>query len=281
MSCAPVVVACDLDRTLIYSAAALRLQGDDRDAPDLLVAEVYGGVPISFTTRASEGLLVSLAAAAHLVPVTTRTVAQYQRVRLPGVRPTHAVTTNGGALLVDGVPDLDWRRRLDARVAEECAPLAQVEALLTDAHWSTWTLSVKVAEDLFVYAVVDRAEMPETAVADLAARCDELGWTVSVQGRKVYCVPSPVTKAAALEEVRARTGADLVLAAGDSLLDQGMLEVADHAFRPAHGELHDLGWTASHLTVTDADGVLAGEELLRRMSAVVADAARAPAPVSA
>ena len=281
MSRAPVVVACDLDRTLIYSAAALRLQGDDRDAPDLLVAEVYGGVPISFTTRASEGLLVSLAAAAHLVPVTTRTVAQYQRVRLPGVRPTHAVTTNGGALLVDGVPDLDWRRRLDARVAVECAPLAQVEALLTDAHWSTWTLSVKVAEDLFVYAVVDRAEMPETAVADLAARCDELGWTVSVQGRKVYCVPSPVTKAAALEEVRARTGADLVLAAGDSLLDQGMLEVADHAFRPAHGELHDLGWTASHLTVTDADGVLAGEELLRRMSAVVADAARTPAPVSA
>ena len=281
MSRAPVVVACDLDRTLIYSAAALRLQGDDRDAPDLLVTEVYGGVPISFTTRASEGLLVSLAAAAHLVPVTTRTVAQYQRVRLPGVRPTHAVTTNGGALLVDGVPDLGWRRRLDARVAEECAPLAQVEALLTDAHWSTWTLSVKVAEDLFVYAVVDRAEMPETAVADLAARCDELGWTVSVQGRKVYCVPSPVTKAAALEEVRARTGADLVLAAGDSLLDQGMLEVADHAFRPAHGELHDLGWTASHLTVTDADGVLAGEELLRRMSAVVADAARTPAPVSA
>ena len=279
MSRSPVVVACDLDRTLIYSAAALRLTGDDRDAPELLVAEVYGGVPISFTTRASEGLLVSLAADAHLVPVTTRTVAQYQRVRLPGVQPSHAVTTNGGTLLVDGVPDLDWRRRLDDRVAAECAPLAEVEALLTDEHWAAWTLTVKVAEELFVYAVVDRAEMPETAVADLSARCDELGWTVSVQGRKVYCVPRPVTKAAALEEVRLRTGAGTVFAAGDSLLDQGMLELADRAFRPAHGELHDVGWLASNLTVTEADGVLAGEELLRLMTAAVAEAARVPAPV--
>ena len=274
MSRLPVVVACDLDRTLIYSAAALRLEGDDQDAPELLVAEVYGGVPISFLTRASEALLARVDETAHFVPVTTRTVAQYRRVRLPGVRPTHAVTTNGGTLLVDGVADEAWRRAVDRRVAEACAPLGQVEALLTDQHWAAWTHTVKAAEQLFVYAVVDRAEMPEQAVVDLAARCDELGWTVSLQGRKVYCVPRPVTKSAALEEVRLRTGADTVFAAGDSLLDQGMLEAATGAFRPAHGELHDVAFTAANLTVTDADGVMAGEELLRRLGDAVVATAR-------
>jgi hypothetical protein len=58
-----------------------------------------------------------------------------------------------------------------------------------------------------------------------------------------------------------------VLAAGDSLLDADMLRAADEAFRPAHGELHDTGWMAPHVTVTDADGVLAGEELVARLLA--------------
>ncbi|MBC8092872.1 MAG: HAD family hydrolase, partial [Pseudonocardia sp.] len=50
--------------------------------------------------------------------------------------------------------------------------------------------------------------------------------------------------------------------AGDSLLDADLLDAADHAVRPAHGELHDTGWTRDGLTVTAASGVAAGAELL-------------------
>jgi hypothetical protein len=62
-----------------------------------------------------------------------------------------------------------------------------------------------------------------------------------------------------------RTGATAVLAAGDSLLDADLLEMADLAVRPAHGELHEIGWRRPHLEVTDASGVLAGEDIVRRM----------------
>ena len=54
----------------------------------------------------------------------------------------------------------------------------------------------------------------------------------------------------------ARTGARTLLAAGDSLLD------ADRAVRPAHGELHDTGFTRDGLAVTSASGGAAGAELL-------------------
>ena len=93
----PFLAACDLDRTLIYSKNALWLEGADKDAPALVVAELYGGAPLSYMTRAAEALLISLAAAAAFVPVTTRTQAQYERVQLPGPVPEYAITSNGGS----------------------------------------------------------------------------------------------------------------------------------------------------------------------------------------
>jgi hypothetical protein len=85
---------------------------------------------------------------------------------------------------------------------------------------------------------------------------------VSLQGRKVYAVPAGLTKSAAAAEVVARCGGGLLLAAGDSLLDADLLEAADAAVRPAHGELADSGFTRPHLTVTAATGAAAGAELL-------------------
>jgi hypothetical protein len=42
-----------------------------------------------------------------------------------------------------------------------------------------------------------------------------------------------------------------------------MLDAADAAVRPAHGELHAIDWQAPHLLVTSSIGAAAGEEILR------------------
>ena len=126
-------------------------------------------------------------------------------------------------------------------------------------------MSNRVAEEVFCYLVVNRAELPATFVADLAGWCEPLGWTVSLQGRKIYAVPRPLTKSAALAEIARRTGAPRLLAAGDSLLDADMLEAADFGVRPAHGELADVGWQRDHVAVTSATGVLAAEEILSQL----------------
>ncbi|MBG0739817.1 HAD family hydrolase [Paeniglutamicibacter antarcticus] len=265
----PPLLACDLDRTLIYSPKAFWLDVPDEQAPPIVVVELYQGIPISFMTRTAETLLLALKAAATVVPVTTRTAAQYRRVRLPGPEQEYAVTTNGGVLLHHGQPDAHWHASIARRTAAHCAPLQTVEAILADPAFSSWILKLRHAEDLFIYAIVDREAMPEDFVAGLEQQCLALGWTVSLQGRKLYCVPQPVTKSSAVAEVQRRTGAGTVIAAGDSLLDRQMLAEANIAFRPAHGELDDGGYRSSNLTVTTARGIMAGEELLLRMGRVV------------
>ncbi|WP_306292966.1 HAD family hydrolase [Streptomyces tsukubensis] len=236
----------------------------DAEAPRLLCVEVYERAPLSYMTETAADLLARLAEAGLLVPSTTRTPEQYRRIRLPGPAPRFAICANGGRLLVDGVPDPDWERTVAARLAAECAPLAEVRAHMVSSADPAWLLKERVADGLFVYLVVDRVLLPSGWTKELSAWAEGRGWTVSLQGRKIYAVPKPLTKGAALREVVRRTGARRTLAAGDSLLDADLLAAADEAWRPGHGELADAGWNCPGLTVLRETGVAAGEEILRR-----------------
>ncbi|GAA0459402.1 HAD family hydrolase [Streptomyces sp. NPDC046215] len=257
------LIASDLDRTLIYSTAALGLRMPDADAPRLLCVEVYEHKPLSYMTETAAALLTGLARTATFVPTTTRTREQYRRIRLPGPPPRFAICANGGELLVDGESDTGWRRRVEAGLAAECATLEEVRTHLARTADPAWLLKERTAEDLFAYLVVDRALLPEEWVKELSAWAEPRGWTVSLQGRKLYAVPAPLTKSAAVAEIARRTGPCEVLAAGDSLLDADLLLAADRGWRPGHGELADAGWTAPHVTALTTRGVAAGEEILR------------------
>ncbi|MEU6816885.1 HAD family hydrolase [Streptomyces sp. NPDC046860] len=259
----PVLVASDLDRTLIYSAGALALTMPDALAPRLLCVEVHESRPLSFMTETAAALLTELAEAAVFVPTTTRTRAQYERISLPGPPARYAICANGGHLLVDGVTDEDWHASVLARLADECAPLAEITGHLRRTTDPAWLRKQRVAEDLFAYLVVERDRLPGDWVAELAGWAAERGWTVSLQGRKIYAVPRPLTKGAAVREVARRTGAELTLAAGDSHLDADLLLAAGRGWRPGHGELADSGWTAPAVSEVAERGVLAGERITR------------------
>ena len=225
-------------------------------------------------TETAAALLTDLGDTSVFVPTTTRTRKQYLRINLPGPPPKYAICANGGHLLVDGVSDPDWYAHVTARLADRCAPLEEVrEHLMTSAD-PLWVRKHRVAEDLFAYLVVERELLPEDWVKELAVWAENRGWTVSLQGRKIYVVPGPLTKSAAMHEVARRAGADLTLAAGDSLLDTDLLLAADHAWRPGHGELADAGWTAPTLRALPERGVLAGERILREFQKATRTAAR-------
>lgn len=265
----PVLVASDLDRTLIYSPGALWLTMPDARAPRLLCVEVHEGRPLSFMTETSARLLTELGDAAVFVPTTTRTRKQYLRINLPGPAPRYAICANGGHILVDGVSDPDWQRQVTDRLSSECAPLPEIEAHLTAVSDPVWLRKQRVAEDLFAYLVVERELLPEGWVKELTGWAEGLGWGVSLQGRKLYVVPRPLTKSAAVREVVRRTGADLSVGAGDSLLDADLLTAVDRGWRPGHGELADEGWTAEGVVSLPERGVLAGERILREFLGAV------------
>ena len=255
------LVALDLDQTVVFSRRSAGKAGPS------VVVEHLDGEPLSSMTVGAVAAYGELADRHLVVPVTTRTVAQYSRITLPRP-PAYAVCANGGVLLTADGPDPAWAAWV-AGVCGRSAPLADVEARLRAVEDASWVRLVRTAEGLFAYLVAhERAGIPADWLAGLTADLAALGWGASVQGRKVYAVPAGLSKATAVQRLVDQTSATVLLAAGDSLLDRPLLELAaasGGAVRPAHGELQELGWDGCH--VTAATGALAGEELLGWLAA--------------
>lgn len=255
-----ILAACDLDQTLVYSARSAAAPVDRARC-----VEIYQDRPQSFLTPAAAEAVAALTRGGHFVAVTSRTREQLARITLPGPPPRFAVAANGGRLLVGGLEDLAWSRAVERRVREG-TPLAAVEAYVADLCRPEWTTARRVAEGLFVYAVVDLARLPAGTVEAAAGWAAEHGWAFSAQGRKLYWIPKGVSKGVAAREVAARVGATTLLAAGDSHLDRDLLEAADAGWLPRHGELALAGWRADHVAVTDGVGLAAGEEIATAMA---------------
>ncbi len=254
-----VLVCSDLDRTLIYSQAAFALDGPDETMPRLLCVEFYQGAPLSYMTESS-------ARTSKPSPRPRRSSPQRRAHQSSTVAstcwrspPAYAICANGGHLLVDGEDDPAWAEAVRTRVADGCAPLADVQHHLAQSS-GDFVLKQRTASDLFAYTVVDRTALPANWVEDLTGWCAERGWRTSLQGRKVYCLPACLTRAAAAEEVP-RRGAVHHARRQRLLLDIELLEAADRSIRPAHGELHDTGWTSPATAVTTARGIACGEEI--------------------
>lgn len=255
----PVLAASDLDRTLIYSKKARAALG--ADSRSAVCVEVHDGKQASFVSGAAAAGLERLAAEAVLVPVTTRIVEQYRRVRLPGPPPAYAIAANGGVLLLDGEPDRAWGKQIAQELAES-RPLDEVWEHVGHVCSPEFTEKVRNANGLFCYAVVHPHRLPEGFVADVTGWAAERGWRTSLQGHKLYWVPDRLTKSAAVLEVARRAEYDSIVAAGDSLLDVDLLLAADAGIHPRHGELFDQGWSAPNVTTTAASGIGAGEEIV-------------------
>jgi hypothetical protein len=259
-----MLFATDLDRTLIYSAAAAGALGAEGAPPcdSFHIVEHLDGQPLSYITDVALGLLHDLWSRVLVVPVTTRTLVQYRRIALFGeaLVPEYAVAANGGHLIHRGVPDPDWSDRVRRDLGRSGASADEVAEELRRAG-ERWTNRVVIADGFFVYAVVDRAAIGKVQLDGLSGQLEERGWTLSLQGRKLYATPVALCKWAAIQEICRRSGETIVVAAGDSLLDRVMLEQAACGLRPAHGELAAIGHPTS--VVTTASGILAAEELLR------------------
>ncbi|WP_424809511.1 HAD family hydrolase [Rhodococcus sp. 27YEA15] len=231
--------------------------------------EHYNGGPLSFMAVDAVDLLTDLATRVPVVPVTTRTIAQFQRIDLPGAPWRYAITSNGGNVLVDGVPDAQWRKVIERKSNAGAATLAAIEAELRSRISDSWVSSLRVADELFAYLVVDLDAMPTQFFGQWRQWCAEREWNVSRQGRKIYTMPDSVSKSQALAYVRGRmieagelASDATVLAAGDGALDADLLEYADAGIRPRHGELEELDWNRPTVTVTGASGIAASTEIL-------------------
>lgn len=221
-----IVFNTDLDNTMIYSYK--HDIGEDK-----LCAEIYQGREISFITKRTGELLKLVNSEVLLVPTTTRTVEQYNRIDLGFGVPKFALACNGGVLLVDGTEDEEWYRESLSLISDCTDQLAAAEKILeTDENR---TLDVRSIRGLFVFT---KSDEPLKSVEVLKSKLDVSRIDVFNNGVKVYVVPKKLSKGIAIERFRKKAGADFVIAAGDSEFDVSMLCGADLAIAPK--ELADM-----------------------------------------
>jgi len=262
-----MIFASDLDQTLIYSPKSFRIPPGE-PMPAVSPIEIYEGREISFMAHRAIDRLQKIASYIHFVPVTTRTIDQYQRISLfrEKIIPTYSVVSNGGNILVNGVVDCTWSEQVAMNMAQMCLCPEDMLASFNEICHASWAGPMRRADGLFYYCIVERDKVPLTEVESFALWAGEQQWNVSLQGRKLYIVPQVINKWIAVAYIRDILKADLVVTAGDSLLDLCMLEQADYAIAPCHGELwesHSRGLLPIQtMKFTKQAGILAANDIL-------------------
>nr|WP_317412070.1 HAD hydrolase family protein [uncultured Solibaculum sp.] len=217
------VFASDLDNTLIYSYR--RSIGKDT-----VLAERYEGREVSFMTKRSYEMLDQVYHSMTFIPVSTRSVQQYRRIRFHEKwEPSLALVSNGGTLLVDGQEDTKWKRESLALIKPAQEQL-QIAALLLEQDEAR-TLDVRMVDDLFVFTKSDN--VPDT-ITRLKDKLDSSQVHVWKNGNKVYVIPTALNKGEAIRRLKEKFQVDFVASAGDSLFDIPLLQQADLAFYPSN-----------------------------------------------
>ncbi len=215
-----IILHTDLDNTLIYSYK--RDIGTAKRA-----VEIYQGREISFITDRTYQLLQQVKEEILIVPTSTRTIEQYNRINLGIGSFPYALVCNGGILLVDGVRDRQWYQESLRLVSGSSDDIRRAALLLEREPRRKFEL--RLIEDLFVFT---KCSEPEKVVADLSAELDTGRVDIFYNGEKVYVVPSKLNKGVAIERLRNILKPDYVIAAGDSEFDISMVIKADMGFVP-------------------------------------------------
>lgn len=241
------VLHTDLDNTIIYSYK--------RDiGPSKLNVELYQGREISFITNKTYNLLKKIDDKLLLVPTTTRTIEQYNRISL-GIGPRkYALVCNGGILLVDGKSDEDWYNESKELIKCSLDQLnIAIEYLEKDERRN---FELRFIEDLFIFT---KCSEPENVVEDLKEVLDETKVDVFNNGIKVYVVPKNLSKGNAILRFKQYIQSDITIAAGDSEFDISMLKEADISYAP-HGFKKDYNIDFD-VTESNADSIFSEDFL--------------------
>lgn len=250
----------DLDRTLIFSHRTI----GERD--NVQCVELFEGKEQSFMSHTQIEQLHELKESAHIVPVTTRSQMQYERISFfqHELVPSYAVMANGGIVFKDGKRDAQWDALVQQRM-NDALPIRDFTKRFKTHRAHDFFLREYETEGLFYMLAVDEAALRHD---DLRAFQDDLateGWTSYLHGRKFYALPSTLTKEAAVQYVASQLPHTEHIAAGDSMMDLGMMQLADVGYTPKHGEVYAHYGDACPVNVILKEGADFAEAMLAQI----------------
>lgn len=213
-----ILLACDLDNTLIHSHKHRR-EGD-------VCVELLRGAEQGFMSGRVCEQLPRLPNSVELLPLTTRSVEQFERIKLPEGCFSRAITTNGAVLIENGVQNEEWREGYQ-QYAARLMPL--MKKLHAELEGDDRLNVVRIVDEMYLY--ISCAE--PSFVGEFMDRYGSLSrLDVMPSGRKIYFLPPQINKGSAFKRLVQGEDIQMTAAAGDSTIDLPMLEAADLAIIP-------------------------------------------------
>ena len=214
------ILCTDLDNTIIYSYK--HDIGNEK-----MNVELYKEREISFITKQTFELLKKVKEEFLVIPTSTRTIEQYERINLKIGTFKYALVCNGSVLLVDGKKDKDWyEESLRLAKASNLEVKKALEYLENDKRR---TFELRYIEDLFVFT---KCYKSETVVNELRKHLDKSLVNIFNNKEKVYVLPTLLSKGKAIERLKKHLKVEFIIAAGDSEFDISMVEAADVGLVP-------------------------------------------------
>lgn len=215
-----ILFACDLDNTLLYSFKH-KCEGD-------ICVEVLKGKEQGFMSPKACDLLKEVVSKVDFVPVTTRSVEQYSRIKwLSDTSPQYAASTNGAILMKNYNKDLEWFERSEFYSKLAYNELVKLQRSLIDCDRF---IKCHIVDEMYLLAYCREDIDMKKCVAECKALTT---LNVVASGKKIYFFPNGLNKDSAVIRLKEKLKSNMVICAGDSELDIPMLNVADIAIVPS------------------------------------------------
>ncbi len=213
-----ILFASDLDNTLIHSY--------QKKSESDICTEYYQEREQSFISPEAAALFRNVIKQKNIcfLPVTTRTIAQYQRIFFPdNFRPEFALAANGCILLKQDVPEQEWLAESQEKILADIPEFQRLEKIFLKDHRFR---HVAFADSMFLACACETAQTAELCLKEYTVLTSLPGFRT---GRKLYFFSPGSDKGTALKKFAAFWQPDIIIAAGDSEIDLPMLKQADIA----------------------------------------------------
>ena len=252
------VFTTDLDRTFIFSKQTANCSDDE-----LVCIEKLDGKELSYISKNVQTLMRRLDDTQLIIPVTTRSLSQYERIEVfqKDYKPKFAIAANGGIVLKNGERDTQWDEMI-ARQLQESMSFEQMLKYFEQDWQHPMFRSIGSADQLFYVLLLIEEKIDRLWLESLSERIQKVGWMSYINGRKFYVLPKKLMKQNAVQYVLQQLECEVHFAAGDSIMDLGMLQLANVAFTPKHGELYKSYALDEHIYIPVGTGALFTKEMM-------------------
>lgn len=205
----------DLDGTIIYS----HRRTDGTNMEQVEFHEMYS----TYMNKSLYENLQKYNEEIPFIPLTTRSIDEYHRIRLPIV-PEYALVGNGAVLLHKDVVVQNWLDETQTLIAPFKPTLEDIYQELSD--WdSNYSISrIRIVENAFLFIKSNEAEQIEFYIK---RKYNPSNFIIFRHGPKISVLPPNLDKVNAAQRLKKHLNLDIIASAGDTEMDAKMLNFAD------------------------------------------------------